>query len=90
MVFGVRGLHSNWMLPVAYGFTSATMSPDKIVKSVKDVVLMCKEAGVKLVATCCDQGATNVSAINKLKLETERKIHKMDEAELEEKGIEKG
>ena len=90
MVFGLRGLHSNWMIPIAYGFTADTMPAPQIVNAVKDVMLMCKEAGIKLVATCCDQGATNVSAINLLRYETERIIKKMDDAELKESGFERG
>lgn len=62
----------------------------ELVKSVKDVTLMCKEAGVNLTATFCDQGSTNYTCINELKWETRRFISRMDDETRQQMGFEKG
>ena len=86
MVFGVRGLYSNWFLPVAYSFVSGTMAPTDIVNAINDITLMCKEVGIKLIATCCDQNS-NVSCINEFRWQTEQSVWKINEKALEEMGF---
>ena len=78
------------MVPAAYGFTADAMPTMELVNAVKDMVLFCKESGLKLIATVCDQGSTNYACINELRNESKRTFAKMDEQKKEEMGIEKG
>ena len=78
------------MVPAAYGFTADAMPTMELVNAVKDMVLFCKESGLKLIATVCDQGSTNYACINELRNESKRTFAKMDKQKKEEMGIEKG
>ena len=80
----------NWMLPVVYGFIAGTMPVTESVYAVRDITLMCKNTGVKLIATCCDQGSTNVAAINHFRFETERVFGRMTDERFKEMKYERG
>lgn len=66
MVFMARGIFKKWKQPLAYYFNDGGMKSDMLTKTIKDVVLACQQAGLKVWTLICDQGAPNVAAINKL------------------------
>lgn len=73
-VFMLRGIMKKWKQPVAYNFCNATTSAADIVRLYKDIVTKCYDVGLTVVASVCDQGATNVRAIRML-LEESRGIY---------------
>ncbi|KAJ8953523.1 hypothetical protein NQ318_023647 [Aromia moschata] len=62
----LRGLNENWKQHVAYYFVQGGMKASGIMKNVKDIIRQATSAGLKVIATVCDQGSNNVSAINTL------------------------
>lgn len=70
LVFMLRGINKKWKQPIAYYFCNGTTKTDRLVLYLKQVISNIFTTGLKVVATVCDQGATNVAAINKLKEET--------------------
>lgn len=66
MVFIVRGLYSNWKLPLAYFLTGSSMSSLILKDLIVDVIEKCFELGFNIVALVCDQGSNNYSALKHL------------------------
>ena len=73
LVFMIRGLHKNYKQPLAYSFCSKTTPKEELVKKIRETIKKIHWAGFVVVATVCDQGATNVSAINYLVNENKMK-----------------
>ncbi|XP_045530719.1 uncharacterized protein LOC123718347 [Pieris brassicae] len=65
VVFMIKGVRRNFNQPVAYFFTQSLKKID-LKTIIKDVISHVETTGLKVLATVCDQGATNVSAINSL------------------------
>lgn len=72
MVFMARGIHKKWKQPLAFYFNKGGMKADMLAKILKDVIRAARSSGLKVIATVCDQGAPNRSAIDKLYEETTR------------------
>lgn len=70
LVFMVRGIVKKYKQPVAYTFCSSTTKTIVLKNLIKDIVTEVQNCGLKVVATVCDQGATNLAAINDLINET--------------------
>lgn len=70
LVFMIRGIFRNYKQPLAYTFCASTTSAMEIVTQLKTIIRKLKSIGLEVLATVCDQGATNVSAINWLINET--------------------
>ncbi|KAI5635842.1 transposase protein domain-containing protein [Phthorimaea operculella] len=70
LVFMMRGILKNYKQPVAYSFCSKTTPREELVTQIKMIIKQLHSIGFKVIATVCDQGATNVSAINYLINET--------------------
>lgn len=70
LVFMIRGIFRNYKQPLAYTFCASTTSSMEIVTQIKTIIRKLKSIGLEVLATVCDQGATNVSAINWLINET--------------------
>ncbi|KAL0881407.1 hypothetical protein ABMA27_001275 [Loxostege sticticalis] len=70
LVFMIRGIQKNYKQPIAYSFCSATTPTTDLVFQIKSIIKKLNSVGLKVVATICDQGSTNVSAINWLINET--------------------
>ncbi|KAL4126560.1 hypothetical protein QTP88_010781 [Uroleucon formosanum] len=66
MVFMVRGLYSNWKLPLAYFLSGSSMSSSILKDLITDLIEKCTELGFNIVALVCDQGSNNYSAIKHL------------------------
>lgn len=70
LVFMLRGVIKNYKQPIAFTFCSGTTPTDELKKMIKNIISELQGCGLKVIATVCDQGTTNVSAINKLIQET--------------------
>jgi hypothetical protein len=66
LVFMLRGLHKRWKQPVAYYLTRGSTKAEMLVNFLKEVLDVCHNAGLVVVATVCDTAATNVKALNLL------------------------
>lgn len=65
LTFMIRGIKTNYKQPVAYYFTHCLNKTDLkniITRVIKEV----NATGLKILATICDQSATNIAAINAL------------------------
>lgn len=71
-VFIVRGLIRNYKQPVVYTFSSGATKSPELAKQIKTVVKQLQDAGFVVLATVCDQGANNRSAIKILTDEEKR------------------
>lgn len=72
LVFMVKGVKSGWKIPLSYYFCKDQTKHEQLMKCIKDNVRAVKDAGLILVATVCDQGSSNMTALRKL-----RKQHSM-------------
>lgn len=79
LVFMVRGITRKWKQPVAYMYTKGTISTAELVFNIKEVIRQLHRAGLEVVATVCDQGATNMAAINSLKKATKESFMRKEE-----------
>lgn len=73
LVFMLKGLCSKWRQPICFYFCEGTTAAATIVRILKEVVTRVSESGLIPLAIVCDQGSTFRTAINMIKLETERK-----------------
>lgn len=81
-VFMLRGIFKKWKQPVAYRFCKSTATATDIVRWFKEVVRAAQAAGLRLIASVCDQGVTNVKAIKILKEETRGNAIRNNEEDL--------
>jgi len=58
-----RDLHRKWKLPVAYCFIRGSTKAGLLKKFFEEVLCTCQNAGPYVIATVCDMGANNVSAL---------------------------
>lgn len=70
LVFMVRGVQKNYKQPVSYTFCASTTPAFELASQIKTLIRKLHAIGLKVIATVCDQGATNVSAINWLVKDT--------------------
>lgn len=78
-VFMVRGLIKNYKQPVAFTFSSGATSGSELESQIKIVVKKLQEAGFIVLATVCDQGTNDTSAIKIHTNETRREYLLQDE-----------
>lgn len=71
LVFMIKGVSKKWKQPYAYYFCQGTTKTNQLVTCIKEVVKSVKSTGLNIIASVCDQGPTNRSAINHLLNETE-------------------
>ncbi|XP_046142525.1 uncharacterized protein LOC123987998 [Osmia bicornis bicornis] len=79
LVFMIRGIHTGWKFPVAYYFTENQASTAHLVQCITEIIQSVVDSGFLPVALICDQGKTNVAAINQLKADT--RINMQDKVE---------
>uniref|UniRef100_A0A2A4JPP6 THAP-type domain-containing protein n=1 Tax=Heliothis virescens TaxID=7102 RepID=A0A2A4JPP6_HELVI len=79
LVFMIRGVQKNYKQPVCYTFCSGTTNSNELACLIKDVIRKLHNIGLRVLATICDQGTTNVSAINLLIKETKTKYVRKNE-----------
>ncbi|XP_063622936.1 uncharacterized protein LOC134795013 [Cydia splendana] len=63
----LQGFHKKIKQPIAHYFVKGTISTQTLVSIIKTAIRAVHEAGYKVIATVCDQGPTNVGAMNLLK-----------------------
>lgn len=68
----LKGLCKKWKQPYAYYFCQGTTKTPMMISCINEVLESVLRPGLKVVATVCDQGSTNRSAINQL-IETNQK-----------------
>lgn len=91
LVFMIRGVVKKYKQPIAYSFCKGTTSSHDLTNQLKNVIRAVSETGLRVVATICDQGATNTAAINILKKDTKADmIRKNDEYKEEFYNVESG
>ncbi|RVE52890.1 hypothetical protein evm_002547 [Chilo suppressalis] len=66
LVFMVRGVIKKYKQPIMYTFCSATTKTTELKNLIKEVITKVQQCGLEIVATICDQGASNKAAINSL------------------------
>lgn len=66
LVFMVKGITKSWKQPIVYTFCSSSTKTMDLVRLLKVIISQCQQSGLKILATVCDQGATNCAAINYL------------------------
>lgn len=71
IVFYLKCLSSGKHMPIGYGFCSGTTSSIQLARCIKEWITVLINCGFKVIATVCDQGATNIGAINYLISETQ-------------------
>lgn len=72
LVFMLRYVDSGDVIPISYFFCDAQTTTNQLLYSIKKVVGAIKDAGHNLVATVCDGGSSNRSAINCILTDTEK------------------
>ncbi|XP_063824571.1 uncharacterized protein LOC135077445 isoform X1 [Ostrinia nubilalis] len=66
LVFMVRGVFKKFKQPVAYSFCTGSTKTEKLKRQLKTVIENVLATGLKVISTTCDQGSTNMAAINSL------------------------
>jgi hypothetical protein len=66
LVFMLHGLHKRWKQPVAYYLTRENTKREILLDFLMAVLDACHNAGLVVVATVCDMGASNVRALKLL------------------------
>ncbi|CAH2084792.1 unnamed protein product [Euphydryas editha] len=67
LVIMLQGVHKSMKQPIAHYFVKGTIATEKLAIIIKDVIRAITEAGYEVIATVCDQGPTNMGALNLLK-----------------------
>lgn len=69
-VFMIRGILKKYKQPVAYSFCKGSTKSKDLSKQLKIIIKKLCDCGLKVVATVCDQGTSNMAALNILMNET--------------------
>ncbi|CAK1597997.1 unnamed protein product [Parnassius mnemosyne] len=70
LVFMIRGIYKNYKQPISYTFSSGSTKKHELTQQIKENISQLQRIGFKVLSTVCDQGASNVSALNQLIEET--------------------
>lgn len=73
LVFMVRGIVKKYKQPLAYYFCTGSTKTLELKKQISEIITKLQETGLKVVATVCDQGTSNIAAINSFIKETQEK-----------------
>lgn len=65
-VYMIRGLLKNYKQAIAYTFSSGATKGPELTKQLKQIIIKLQEAGLKVIATVCDQGTNNRQALKYL------------------------
>ncbi|ENN74456.1 hypothetical protein YQE_08948, partial [Dendroctonus ponderosae] len=69
-VFMLRGIYRQWKQPIAFTFSKGPVRPINLKKMITNLIEHCQSIGLIVIATVCDQGSTNQTAIKILLDET--------------------
>lgn len=70
LVVMIRGIFKNYKQPISYTFCSGSTKKDDLCLLIKTLTRKLSSVGFTVLATVCDQGTSNVSAVNYLIEET--------------------
>ncbi|XP_061721631.1 uncharacterized protein LOC133528306 [Cydia pomonella] len=73
LVFMIRGITKNYKQPISYTFCCTATEKHELAQAIKDHIRKLKSSGFHVIATVCDQGSSNMSAINALIAETKHR-----------------
>ncbi|CAK1591441.1 unnamed protein product [Parnassius mnemosyne] len=73
LVFMIKGIKSKYKQPICYQFCQSATKSHILKALIIDIIRRLRECGLIIVATICDQGTSNVSAINSLIKDTKEK-----------------
>lgn len=76
LVFMIRGVFKKYKQPIAFSFCSGTTSSSSLKKQIKLILKKIIGTGLKVLSVTCDQGSTNMAAINLLIKETKEEYVK--------------
>lgn len=62
----VKGITKNFKQPIAYTFVKGATNKHQLCALIKEIVSSVQNTGLEIIATICDQGATNEGAIRLL------------------------
>ena len=79
LVFMIRGITKNFKQPLYYAFCSGSTPKLTLSNIIKNIVKKLYSSGFTVLATVCDQGTSNISAINHLINETKSKYMRRNE-----------
>lgn len=68
LVFMLRGLRSNWKLPVAYFLSHTGVTKDNLAILISQCLTRVGDVGFKVRLLVCDQGSTNMGAASKFNI----------------------
>lgn len=71
IMFSLRCLFDGKVLPLQYGFSNAQTKGPMLARLIKDIVKELEICGFTIVAIICDQGTSNVAAIDLLRKESD-------------------
>lgn len=73
-VWLLKGIYGQrpWKQPLLYTFCQGTSSYESIIRIYKEIVQRCYDIGLIIVASICDQGSTNIKAINTMIFDSKR------------------
>jgi hypothetical protein len=72
-VFMVKGIHRQWKQAASFNFSSGPIKSQKLKSLLLEIIKECKQIGLEVVATVCDQGSANQAVINSLLKNTHNK-----------------
>jgi hypothetical protein len=72
----VQGLYSGWKQPISYLFAKNTVKSKYLKILIAEIIKKLQDAGLTVVCTVCDQAATNVRALQLLKLDSNTHLTK--------------
>lgn len=72
LVFMIRGIRRKFKQPVAYTFCTGSTKTPELMFQLRAVIKAVNSTGLRVIATVCDQGKSNESAIKQLIQQTKR------------------
>lgn len=73
LVFMLRGAVKKFKQPLAYYFCHGSTKTVQLKAQIETVIKKVQETGLQVIATVCDQGASNIAAVNQLVRQTREK-----------------
>ncbi|KAB0804407.1 hypothetical protein PPYR_01377 [Photinus pyralis] len=75
-VFMVKGVYRQWKQALSFTFSNGPVKSLQLKKMIVEIIKECHNIGFEVVATICDQGSANSSAVNLLIKETNEHLLK--------------
>lgn len=79
LVFMLRDIKTEWRIPLSYNFCKSQTKTTQLIRCIKETVKEVTKTGFTIVATICDQGSSNVTALKQLLNDARSNCLKNDE-----------